>query len=282
MDWFRHTLGTVDDPRLLGRLAASAAMVVVVVLLRWLLGRVVRLADIRSADLRRRWIVQVRNMCFLILVGGLVAIWASELRTMAISLAAMVVAVVLATKELFQCLTGGFLKVSSRSFGLGDRIEVGAVRGDVIDQTLLTTTILEIGPGNVTHQHTGRAVTLPNSVYLTTSVINESFTHDYVLHVFTVPMSMGDDWESARDKLLAAAGDVCGGYLDEARRHIYKRTTREGIESLSVDPRVTLSLPAPGRVDLIVRVPTPARRKGRVEQAILQRYMTGKPVSVDL
>ena len=53
--------------------------------------------------------------------------------------------------------------------------------------TALTTTILEIGPEKLTHQHTGRAIVVPNSVFLDKHVVNESYTADFVLHVFRLP-----------------------------------------------------------------------------------------------
>ena len=69
-------------------------------------------------------------------------------------------AIVLATKEIIMCLSGAIYRASSGTFKVGDRVEIGAFRGDVIDQTLLATTILEIGPGQAIHQHSGRTVTL--------------------------------------------------------------------------------------------------------------------------
>mgnify|MGYP001215256827 CR=1 FL=1 len=62
---------------------------------------------------------------------------------------AIAVALVIATKELILCVSGALIKGGARSFNIGDRIQVKEFRGDVIDQNLLTTTILEVGPGKV-------------------------------------------------------------------------------------------------------------------------------------
>lgn len=269
MDTIRELLA----PPIARNLVLSIGLAIALLLVRQFLTHWVRRASIQSGELRRRWIVQVRNGCFLLFAAGLAITWASELHTIALSLVAFIVAVVLATKELILCVTGSFLKISSRSFSIGDRIEVGSIRGDVVNQTLLTTTVLEIGPGQATHQATGRAVTLPNSVFLNTPVINESFTHDFVLHVFSVPVSIEDDLAMAEAALLRAADKVCEPFLDEAREHIARMTLREGYDTPSVDPRVTLSLPEPKRVNLIVRVAAPARQKGRVEQEIIRGYL---------
>jgi small-conductance mechanosensitive channel len=127
----------------MGNALASLLLLIAVVGLRQLLVQWVRRSAIQSADLRRRWIVQIRNGCFLLVLMGLVFIWVTELLAIAFSIAAFIVALVLATKELILCLTGSFLKVSSRAFSVGDRIEVGTFRGDVIDQTLLVTDVTQ-------------------------------------------------------------------------------------------------------------------------------------------
>lgn len=124
----------------------SFLLIVGIVLLRRVLVHRVRRSDIKSADLRRRWIITIRNACFFLLILGLIVIWSSQLRTLAISLVAIIVALVIATKELILCITGSFLKASAGSFAIGDKIEVSNFRGLVIDQTLLATKMKRLGP----------------------------------------------------------------------------------------------------------------------------------------
>ena len=275
MEWMDWILENVP----LGQVVASVALIVVVVTMRVMLVRRLRRGDVEMGlhDLRRRSIVQVRNVTFVVGLFGLLVIWASQLQVVALSVVAIAAAIVLATKELIMCLTGTLVKVTGSAFTVGDRIEVHEMRGDVIDQTLLTTTILEIGPGQMTHQHTGRAVVLPNSLFLTEPVINETHTDEYVLHVFMVPVKTTTDWKAAQRALLEAANVECGPYLGEARLHMDKLGKEQGIYTPSVEPRVTIQFSEPERVDIYVRIPVPARKKGRIEQAILVRFASGLP-----
>lgn len=264
-----------------GQIVATAILLVFVFAFRWVLLRGVRRSEHMASDMRRRWIVQIRNLGLLVLLVGLAAIWAAQLRLIVVSIAAIIVSFIVASKELIMCLSGAILKASGHSFSLGDRVEIGKIRGDVIDQTLLTTTILEIGPGEETHQHTGRAVVLPNSTFLTTPITNESFTDEYVLHVFSIPMKTEEDWKSAGQRLLDLAGEVCRPFLAEAKEHMERLAREKGLYTPSVDPRVTIQLPEPDRVNLMLRVPVPARRKGRIEQEILRRYFDGGPAALE-
>lgn len=249
-------------------LFSTLFLIVTMLLLHAVASRIIR-RRVVSTELRRKWLVQSRNGLLLLTLLGLFMIWGEELRTLALSVVAIAVAFVVATKELIMCITGSLLKTGAGSFDIGDRIQVKDFRGDVIDQNLLVTTILEVGPGKITHQRTGRMIVLPNALFVSEPVINESFTHDFVLHVFIVPFMRKDDWRAAQQALLIAASKHCAHNLEIIRRHMFKVSARLGLEVPTVDPRVTLQFPDAEEVHLIVRVPTKAAKKNYIEQSIL-------------
>ncbi len=255
------------------RALVSLAVVIGVLILRWSLHKGVTRMPIKSQELRRRWILIVRNLTLALIAVGLIMIWAEELRSLALSLVAVIVAVVLSTKELILCITGSFLKASSGSFSLGDRIDVNHMRGDVIDQTLMSTTLMEVGPGETTHQHTGRVLVIPNSLFLSTPVINENYTGEYGVHNFTIPIKRDDDYLVHEHALIEAAADVCAPYMAKARASMEYLTRTESVDAPSVEPRVTITIAAPDRIDLVLRVAAPIQRKGRIEQQIIRKYL---------
>lgn len=217
--------------------------------------------------------VTLRNVGALVFLFGLAVIWATQLRTMALSIAAIAAAVVLAIRDPLACLGGTFVKTLAQSFSIGDRIEIDGIRGDVIDQTAFNTTVLEIGPGHLTHGYTGRAVSIPNSLFLLKVLVNESYTDHYVLHVFTVPLESDQDWKTAERWLLEASVEVCQPFAELARTHFEQLGRRRGLDTPSTEARVTLTITKPGEIQLIVRVCVPARQKGKVEQAILRKFL---------
>lgn len=222
-----------------------------------------------SGDERLRWSIHLRTIMVLVLILGLLFLWGRELREFTVSLVALGAAVVLATKELLMCITGALHRTTSSSFEIGDRIEIAGIRGDVIDHTLLSTTLLEIGPS---HQRTGRTQVLPNSLFLTQSVANETFTDEFVLHSFGVRVERAH-LAVAEPRLLNAAREVCGGYVEEATRHMDSLGRRHGLPSFNVEPKVTVHLDEVSSLTLLVRVPTPARERGSSEQAILRQFL---------
>lgn len=275
MDWLSDLLDLArrsSNASFLRDAFATLALVVMVLLARSFAIRAVARTDV-PPEQRRRWLGQIRSVVIIVFLFGIVVIWASELRTVALSLVAFAAAVVLAIKELLLCLSGSFLRGVSRSFKLGDRIEVGAVRGDVIDIGVLTTTIQEIGPGATIHQHTGRAVVLPNSVWLSSPVTNVSHLDEYGFHVLTVPVEDGADVQAVEEALLEAARAECAEFLDAVRRYLDRMERHRGIDTPSPDPRVWLRIASTTQIELLLRFPAPIRRVGLVEQGILRRFL---------
>lgn len=257
------------------KLIASVLVLPIAMLIRWVMIRAISNVDIKSPELRLRWMVQIRNLVFLVVFLCMMMIWASEVRTMAISLVAFVVAIVLATKELILCVTGSFLKISTRSFMIGDRIEINGISGDVVDQTLLGTQIMEVGPGPGLHQYTGRTITVPNSMFLTQPITNHNITRDYAIVNFTVPIKLEDDYQQAEQWLLEATNEVCEPFLEDARKH-WAREQENLVDLPSVDPRVSISMISPDQVNLIVRMPVPTHQRGGNSQQVLRKYLSLK------
>ncbi len=268
MNWWPYS-----DSALIPDILKSLILLAIVLVARLVLARAILRSEALSIETRRRWVLTTRNGLALIFMIGLVFIWFHELSTFAVSLVAIAVALVLATKELILCLSGTVLRAGTNAYTLGDRIEIVGTRGNVIDQNLLATTVLEIGPGRTSSQYTGRAVIFPNSLLLSHPVINETFMKEYVVHIVTIPLTSQDDWQQAEKLLLDIATNECAPFMQEARQHMKQLEGKAWLDAPSVQPRVSIQLPEPGRINLLLRIPAPAHRTSRLEQAILRRFL---------
>jgi small-conductance mechanosensitive channel len=256
-------------------LAKSVSSLVLLLLLLGLRLLIIRSLDhhVTSMELRRAWSHKIRSFVVVGLIIGLGFIWADALKTFAISILAVAVAFVIATKELIQSLLGAMLRTATRPYSLGDRIEIGNVRGDVVDLNLFTTTLLEVGPVSYSHQHTGRTIIIPNSKFLDTTLTNESFMKPYVIHLFTVPLKADQDWEQAERILREAAIEETASYVEEASQYLSRLQERYDLDTRTEVPWISMHLPEPGRVNLLVRIPCPVGFQGRVQQGILRRFI---------
>lgn len=227
-------------------------------------------------DQKRRSLNRLRVFFLLLIISSFFVTWATEIYSVILSLTAIAAALAIATKELLLCLAGSFYKAMARPFTVGDRILIGELRGDVIEIGLFATTLLEVGPKDLTHQYTGRSVIIPNSQFLSEEVVNETFSHEFTLHVFTVMVRNNDNWESERDMLLECARISCDQYVDNAKRHYQRISEKRQLDPPWVEPRINVRIHDTKEIQLIVRVTVPVRARGRIEQEILERYLKEK------
>ncbi|MGA6827430.1 hypothetical protein ACO9S2_07425 [Nitrospira sp. NS4] len=257
----------------------SLILLVSIVLTRTLVVRWISRNPTLSMEAKRRWVVTTRNSMVFVFLTGLVVIWAHELQAFAVSLVALAAALVLATKELILCWSGAALRVGSKVYAVGDRIQIAGYRGVVLDHDVFATKLLEIGPGQATHLYTGRVTSFPNSLLLTNALVRENPDQEYGLYTLIVPLKADEDWQKAERTLLAGAKAECGPFMEEAARHMKMLEQTNLLEAPSPEPRITIQLQEPGRVHLVLRFPAPDRGRSRVEQAILRRYLVDMAAS---
>ena len=268
---FDDLYAVFDNSTALNLLKSAILVAVILTVRTFVTATVLRLSP--QSEQRRRWVVNIRNTSILLIVLGLAALWVEAVESFGALVLALGVGFVIATKELLMCVTGSFLRTVANTYSVGDRIEIGAFRGDVIDLNLFTTTLLEVGPGRNLHMRTGRTIVVPNSKMLDQIVVNESFMKHFVVHVFQVPIRADGEWQKAEEALLKAAEAECAPFIDEAREYMDSLERTYGLQGLPVQPRSTLQLTDSEKATLVIRVPAPVGRQGSLEQAILRRYL---------
>jgi small-conductance mechanosensitive channel len=263
---------TVDSSVFLDGLK-SLILLVSVILIRTLVVRGISRNQALSMEDKRRWVVTTRNSMVFVILIGFVVIWAHELEAFAVSIVALAAALVLATKELILCLSGAALRVGGKVYGVGDRIQIAGHRGVVLDHDMFATKLLEIGPGQSSHLYTGRVTVFPNSLLFTNALVKENPGQEYGLYTLVVPLRSEGEWQRAEQALLGAAKAECGPFMEEAARQMKLLEQANLLEAPSPEPRITIQLPEPGKIQLVLRFPAPDRGRSRVEQAILRRYL---------
>jgi len=251
----------------------SLIVLVALLITRTLVVRWISRNPTLSMESKRRWVVTTRNSILFAFLIGLVIIWAHELQAFAVSIVALAAALVLATKELILCWSGAALRVVGRVYAVGDRIQIAGHRGVVLDHDAFATKLLEIGPGQSAHLYTGRVTIFPNSLLFTNPLIKENPGQEYGLYTLVIPIKADEDWQQAERTLLAVAKIECTPFMEEAARQMKLLEQTNLLEAPSPEPRITIQLPAPGTMQLVLRFPAPDRGRSRIEQAILRRYL---------
>ena len=107
----------------------------------------------------------------------------------------------------------GWVAISVGSFySPGDRVQVGGIRGDVIDVSILRTTLMEVGEWVAADLYTGRIVRVANSFVFKEPVFNYSGDFPFLWDEIVLPVRYGSDWKLARE-MLARPGQRGAGRL---------------------------------------------------------------------
>ncbi|MCO6389256.1 mechanosensitive ion channel domain-containing protein [Aliihoeflea sp. 40Bstr573] len=253
-------------------LVASALLILVLWIARTILVKLIRMRTSLPPHVLRRWIATSRNVLLFLLLLGLVLIWAPQLRTFALSLAAVAVALVVATKEMILCVSGSLMRSSTRAFTVGDWIEVYGVRGEVVDHTLLATTIQEFQPSSF--HYTGRTAVLPNSVFFTSPIRNLSVLRDYTFHSFAVTAEPDVDLLDRDAEIATIVDRHYGAHREEAARVNARIERRSGVDILEPDSRIRFSTTDLGKQRVTVSLFCPTRQADVLEDAITREIMT--------
>lgn len=181
-----------------------------------------------------------------------------------------------ALQELIGAVAGWFNILSGRIFRVGDRIQMGGVRGDVIDITPLRTKIMEMGSAADDQawvrgrQYTGRIVTVSNKATFTEPVFNYSSVFDYIWEELTVPIPYRDDWREAERILREEVERVSAS--EGAQQAIQTMTDRYPIARADVEPRVFVRATENWN-ELSARFVVPVRAARRVKDEVTRRVL---------
>jgi small-conductance mechanosensitive channel len=224
------------------------------------------------AETRRAALVTSRNALFTLATLLIASLWLAELRSVALSVAAIGTGLLLVGKEIVLGLAGRMIQASTRPFSVGDVIEIGSFSGKVVDIGPFQTTLMEM---DAARQYTGATVEFPNLMIVTTTIRNYSRTGRYVIESLRVPVPADADVKDARARLLAATAAVTTGYLAEAVRHLAAVEAEEVLHLPDFRPRVLVEPRDAYQVDLVARFPVPAAERAYVAQDVLTAFYEG-------
>ncbi|BBM03443.1 mechanosensitive ion channel family protein [Microbulbifer sp. GL-2] len=254
------------------KLFITLCVVTVILLLRGFLTLTIARSSWAKADKRRR-INTVHNIGNLLLVISVIAVWVTELRDFALSIAAFSVAIVLALREGVQCLVGGLYQANMRSFTVGDWIKVGNQFGEVTDSDWLSTTLLEIDPHGLGNGYTGTTLYIPNNAFFTQPVKNLNFMRRYIEHTFSITReSNGVNPFEAKKFMAERLKEHCDSFLDVAERYCKLIESRMGVELSGPDAKVSISTNDLGHDVITATIFCPREEATNIEQLVTEDF----------
>lgn len=254
----------LSDKKLLSTLLVIAS----VLLVRKLLLNYIRGDVAFISEKQRKWMSRTKNSTFLFVIVAMFMLWRAEINEFALSVTAIAIAIVVASKEIILCFTGSIQRASSRSFRIGDWIEVGAICGEVIEHNLMATVIQEVDVKRGYYHYTGKTVTLPNSMFFTYPVKNLNFMKRYVYHSFEIIVPKFTNIYPLVPQLKSKVEAHCEDFIEVAKRYNSIIEKHAGVDLPGPGPLVRADSGALGEVVIYFMIFCPTERAGALEQKI--------------
>ena len=138
----------------------------------------------------------------ILVVLMLLAVWIERLGDLSVAVGILAAGMAFALQEVIGSLAGWLTIISGRPFTVGDRIETGGIRGDVVDVDILRTTLMEIGNWLNGDHNTGRIVTVSNAFIFKEPLYNYSVYLRFIWDEISVPVTYESDWKRAIEIML--------------------------------------------------------------------------------
>ena len=148
--------------------------------------------------------------------------------------------VAFALQQVIASVAGWMALTFSKWYSPGDRVQLGGVKGDVIDIGVLRTTLMEIGDWVNGDLYNGRIVRVANSFVFKEPVINYSGEFPFLWDEIRVPIRYGSDRAVARRILTDVAQAIVGDYAKHALQSWAVMLRSYRLEEAQVEPMVTL------------------------------------------
>jgi small-conductance mechanosensitive channel len=188
-----------------------------------------------------------------------------------------------ASQETIGSFAGYVSIVTGNLYRIGDRVCVGDVTGDVLDISMLRTTLMEIGEWVKAEQYTGRVVTIANRAVFSHPVFNYTQHWEYLWDEITIPVTYDSDWWRAREIMLDHAEEYTAHLQEEAQARLQRLMKRYPVHEQSVQPRLYVVM-TDNWIELTLRYVVEARERrkvmARLHHELLQHFGEQPSVTV--
>ncbi|TMM42542.1 mechanosensitive ion channel family protein [Colwellia ponticola] len=232
---------------------------------------ILKLIEKKSTQDKRLKINIVNNIFSLLIILVVFNIWSEEIQKFAFSIAAFIVAIVLATREFIQCFIGFIYLLSSRPFRIGDWVQIGNYYGEVHSIDWAKVTLLEVDKDS--YQYTGKTLYMPNSKLITSIIKNLNFLKRYATHHFTIVRDDSINPFEFIDELYEKAYLYCEDFNDVAIRYNQLIENRLDVSITGPDPHIQIATSELGDTQVFFTIFCPTESAMAIEQKLTNDFM---------
>lgn len=230
--------GWLFDPTVGKLTSAAVGILIVMALVRVFRGVLNRYVQEPGNLYRAKKMVSFLGYFIGLLIIAL--IFSDRLGKMAVAFGVAGAGIAFALQEVIASLAGWVAISFGNFYNTGDRVQLGGIKGDVIDIGMLRTTMMEIGQWVNADLYNGRIVKIANSFVFKEPVFNYSGDFPFLWDEITVPVKYGSDYRLARELFQRVLLEATDDYTRQAKTSWTNLIQQYRVEPTELDPRVSL------------------------------------------
>jgi small-conductance mechanosensitive channel len=252
---------------------------IIILVVLWLIKKAAyKIIGVRTDDAMKRvyhWRKTVQyTLVFigLLLIGN---IWISNFQSITTFLGLLSAGIAIALKDIFVNIAGWLFIYWRKPFDVGDRIQIGDYKGDVVDLRLFQFSLLEVGNWVDAEQSTGRIVHVPNGKVFIDPQANYSQGFDYIWNEQQIYLSLDSDYKKAQKILKEIMTELMQDSFKNIERAILKAHKEHFIHFGQFTPTVYSKIQERG-IQLSLRYLCHPRKRRvyehQITESILDRF----------
>jgi small-conductance mechanosensitive channel len=228
--------------------------------------------DLKKRYSARKFTIYTATFLSILII---IPVWINKSTSLTTILGLMGAGLTLALHQPILSIAGWLLILIRKPYETGDRVEIGGIKGDVVDIRLFYTSLLEIGNWVDADQSTGRIIHCPNNKVFTEAIFNYTRGFEYIWNEIKIVVTYESDWKKAKNIMLDVATKDKIDLDKTVRGKIQRLSKKYMIHYEKLTPIVWTNIIDFG-VELTLRYLTDARKRRSTQDeicgAILDRF----------
>ncbi len=167
-------------------------------------------------------------------------VFSNKLGGLTVALGVAGAGIAFALQEVIASFAGWLAIMFGSFYKPGDRVQLGGIKGDVMDIGVLRTTIMETGQWVDGDLYNGRIVLIANSFVFKEPVFNYSGDFPFLWDEIKIPIQYGSNYDKTNAILLAIGNEVAGDLTSQSKEKWTQLQSKFRLEDAQTEPMVSL------------------------------------------
>ncbi len=229
----------LEDPVLINIFYTTLVFIVIFVLARLinrLLGGYIKNNSTRYTA--RKFISFSSYVIFIIVA---MVIFNYRLSSLTLALGVAGAGIAFALQEVIVSIAGFLAIIFGNFYKVGDRVQLGGVKGDVVDIGILRTTVMEIGDWVNGDLYNGKMVRVANSFIFKEPVSNYSGDFPFLWDEIAIPLKQSSDHQYAQNLFSEILLTELGEFAKSCEQSWSRLTKELYVENAQIKPMINMS-----------------------------------------